>query len=149
MDASEMTVRKLHMLADKLHKKRQTTRKVAKNELWTAQEPIGLFKSRIKHIHRPERILQINFSANLLASSNECKEFAVQVPLQSCCVKTWTYGHVSQNWCRVGKHLGISPGCTYQYLQPQGNLYPLGWPQPHANASWGWRWRSWQQVVHR
>jgi len=36
---------------------------------------LGCSRSSIKYIHRNEN-LQINFNANLLASFNECKEFA-------------------------------------------------------------------------
>lgn len=96
--------------------------------MWTTQEPIESFKSGIKYIHRTERNLKINFSANLLASSNECKEFAMRVALQSCCVKTWTYGYVPQSWGGTEKCLGIGPEVPACFSTPRTSCTHQGHP---------------------
>lgn len=88
---------------------------------------------------RTELILPMDFRVNLLGSPNECKEFAIQVTLQSC----WTNGNTPQS-CEDGETTGNQP---WMYLCSPRTAC-IHWDCPStATSSWCRRWRTWQWLV--
>lgn len=109
-----MTVRKLHMLADKPGKKKgkkNPPKRRQKINFGQLKNPLSCSRTVLNifiELSESCKLISVQICLHLLMNA---KNLQCKWPLQSCCVKTRTYGHVPQSWCGTGKHLGISPTC--------------------------------------